>query len=136
MTLYDLHPLESGRSLGSRISLDSIHYFPDGIDIDIEDFYFTGREKYKISFGAGVLSVRICNESYLLDVPWSWTSSEPSGIVPSVGFSEESALIDEFHKASMGVRSEQKVFHVAVLTQQEWIDVLCLSLPIISPINW
>ena len=59
-------------------------------------------------------------------------SDEPIGPIVIVTGSD---FLDWFQEQSCGVYLEDSIIHVAVLTQNDWVEVLCTEMPVVRTIS-
>jgi len=116
--------------LPSELDFVSIFYDKNGYRIRVSEFAVASPDIYEIYFGTGLLAQRSMDEGSYLSM--AWTVDETDGPVGPVVLVDNSDFLGWFHEQSRGVYSKEEVKHVAVLTQNEWIEVLCLKPPEVS----
>lgn len=84
----------------------------------------------EIDFRHGNLAQRSMDEGAFLAMV-----AEASGPVGPVVTVTGSDFLDWFHQQSCGIYSLDEVKHVAILTQNEWVEVLCLELPTVRKLD-
>lgn len=113
--------------LPERLDFVGLNYDEKGYRIWVAEFAQGNAQKIEINFGGAPLAQRSMDEGAYLCT--TWTADEVDGPVGPVVLVENSDFLDWFDEQSCGIYPRDQVKHVAVLTQNEWIEVLCLRLP-------
>lgn len=119
--------------LPKALEFVGLHFDDKGYRIYVSEFGSTDGASIELNFGAAPLAQRSMDEGKYLSM--SWTADETDGPLGPVVLAVNSDFLDWFHTQSCGIYSIGEVKHVAVLTQNEWIEVLCLRLPDLSYIG-
>lgn len=91
------------------------------------------RQIFEVDFGYSNLAVRSMDEGSYLSMSWDVEESdEPIGPIVIVTGSD---FLDWFQEQSCGVYLEDSIIHVAVLTQNDWVEVLCTEMPVVRTIS-
>ena len=81
----------------------------------------------RVMFKDSVIAFRVMDESRYANTRWvSSRSSPPKSPIVSV---TDSDFLQWFKREAEEVFNVESVIHVAILTQDEWIDVICLREP-------
>jgi hypothetical protein len=105
----------------------------EGLQLDAEGFrvYVSEAEGKKrricVDFGFSALMHRCADEGKYLDT--SWESEIPTNRCGNIVWVEQSSFLEWFHRESRGVYQSDNIRHMAILTTDEWVDVLCSKLP-------
>ncbi|NTX93375.1 MULTISPECIES: hypothetical protein [Pseudomonas] len=113
--------------LPERLDFVGLYYDRKGYRILVAEFSQEDAQKIEINFEGTPLAQRSMDEgSYLCT---TWTADEVDGPVGPVVLVENSEFLDWFNGQSCGIYPRDQIKHVAILTQNEWVEVLCLKLP-------
>lgn len=123
-------PFPFGNVLPDKLDFISIQFDDSGYRVRVSEFSKINGPVYEINFGKMPLAQRSMDEGKFLAM--TAISHEKVGPVVLVTGSD---FLDWFHEQSCGVFTKDEVKHVAILTQDEWIEVLCLNLPTIKVIT-
>jgi hypothetical protein len=113
--------------LPERLEFVSINFDFLGYRVKVAEFARPDGLVYEIDFGKMPLAQRSMDEGKFLAMTahTSYSAREIGSIVLVTG----SDFLDWFHLQSCGMYPKDEVKHVAILTQNEWVEVLCLELP-------
>ena len=113
--------------LPERLDFVGMYYDQKGYRVLVAEFAQEEAQKIEINFEDAPLAQRSMDEgSYLCT---TWTADEVDGPVGPVVLVENSEFLDWFNGQSCGIYPRDQIKHVAILTQNEWVEVLCLKLP-------
>ena len=113
--------------LPERLDFVGLYYDQKGYRVLVAEFAQEEAQKIEINFEDAPLAQRSMDEgSYLCT---TWTTDEVDGPVGPVVLVENSEFLDWFNGQSCGIYPRDQIKHVAILTQNEWVEVLCLKLP-------
>ncbi|WBG65247.1 hypothetical protein [Pseudomonas citronellolis] len=113
--------------LPERLDFVGLYYDQKGYRVLVAEFAQEEAQKIEINFEGVPLAQRSMDEgSYLCT---TWTADEVDGPVGPVVLVENSEFLDWFNEQSCGIYPRDQIKHVAILTQNEWVEVLCLKLP-------
>ncbi|MDF3845569.1 hypothetical protein P3W55_28010 [Pseudomonas citronellolis] len=113
--------------LPERLDFVGLYYDQKGYRVLVTEFAQEEAQKIEINFEDAPLAQRSMDEgSYLCT---TWTADEVDGPVGPVVLVENSEFLDWFNGQSCGIYPRDQIKHVAILTQNEWVEVLCLKLP-------
>jgi hypothetical protein len=113
--------------LPERLDFVGLYYDQKGYRVLVAEFAQEEAQKIEINFEDAPLAQRSMDEgSYLCT---TWTADEVDGPVGPVVLVENSEFLDWFNGQSCGIYPRDQIKHVAILTQNEWVEVLCLKLP-------
>ncbi|PRA85910.1 hypothetical protein CQ054_10600 [Ochrobactrum sp. MYb29] len=122
-------PFPFGAEFPDKLDFLSLQFDDSGYRVRVSEFSNPNGPVYEINFGKMPLAQRSMDEGKFLAM--TAISNEKVGPVVLVTGSD---FLNWFHEQSCGVFTEDEVKHVAILTQNEWVEVLCLSLPTIRKI--
>ncbi len=126
-------PFPTKYLLPERLEFCALHYDDKGYRIYVTEFSSRGKEIFEINFGHAPLAQRSMDEGSFLSM--SWTSDEKKQPVGPIVLVTGSDFLEWFHRQSCGIFAHNEVTHVAVLTQNDWFEVLCRNLPTIKRVN-
>lgn len=110
-----------------------LHFDKQGYKIQVSEFAVNKRSIFELNFAVAPLAQRSMDEGkYFLT---SWKLDESDGAVGAIVIVEESDFIEWFHIQTSGIYIDDQIYHVAVLTQNEWVEVLCNKLPELRMLN-
>jgi hypothetical protein len=112
------------------IDFVGIYYDSRGYRVHVAEFANVDAPVLEIDFRHGNLAQRSMDEGAFLAMV-----AEASGPVGPVVTVTGSDFLDWFHQQSCGIYSLDEVKHVAILTQNEWVEVLCLELPTVRKLD-
>lgn len=127
MRIHSSFPTE--HPLPDRLDFCALYYDDKGYRLHVTEFSSNRGEVFEINFGHAPLAQRSMDEGSFLSM--SWTSDESNGPVGAVTLVTGSDFLEWFHEQSCHIYSRDEVKHVAVLTQNDWFEVLCRNLPTI-----
>lgn len=115
-----------------KIDFLDLRFDDSGYRVRVFEFANPDGPIYEIDFGRVPLSQRSMDEGKFLAMT---SISDPSDkqLAPIV-LVTGSDFLDWFHEQSCGMFAKDEVMHVAILTQNEWVEVLCLELPAIRKV--
>ncbi|ABI62560.1 hypothetical protein [Granulibacter bethesdensis] len=120
----------SSIKIEKSIDFVGLYYDNEGFRVHISDFSKEKSEIFVINFGAMVLAHRCMDEGkYLSLEAIADVYDYPDSPIVIV---ENSDFLEWFHNESLNLYIKDTIFHVMILTQDDWIDVLCLNLPKIN----
>lgn len=121
-------PIEIG--MPERIDFVGLHYDKKGYRIEIEEYGKENADRFVIDFGPIILAQRSMDEGHYLNMRAVANPNDPpDGPIVIV---ESSEFLDWFRCETLGVYENRSIVHVAILTQNEWVEVICERLPSIS----
>ncbi len=123
--IHSRFPIEF--DLPERLDFVGMHYDEKGYRLHVMEFASTGEDIFEINFGAVSLAQRSMDEGFYLSL--SWTIDKVDKPIGPIVLVTGSDFLDWFHEQSCQIYSRDQVIHVAVLTQNEWVEVLCLKIP-------
>ena len=125
-------PFPLGIEFPMRLDFISLQFDDSGYRVRVCEFAVPDAPVYEIDFGKMPLAQRSMDEGKFLALTAS-LKSDSVGVGP-IALVTGSDLLDWFHEQSCGIFTRDEVKHVAILTQNEWVEVLCLNLPTIKKI--
>jgi hypothetical protein len=104
-----------------------IHFDKSGLRVQVTEFGASTKQILELNFGTFIFAQRSMDEGSFLTMSWDLdTSNHPIGPIVIV---EGSDFIEWFHEQSCQLHRDKKIFHIAILTQNEWIEVLSKKSP-------
>lgn len=116
----------------SRLEFVALYFDRLGYRVHVAEFGCADAEILEIDFGLNPLAQRSMDEGKYLDM--SWEPNLVNGPIGSIALVDNSEFLDWFQAKSLGIYAEDDVFHVAILTQNEWVEVICSQLPTIKAV--
>lgn len=116
-------------NLPEQLAFIGLSFDKNGYKVRVSEFGKAGSPLLEIDFGKFPLAQRSMDEGKYLSTSWKADESEEK--VGCIVVVEGSDFLEWFHKESCGIRSDASLFHVAILTNDEWIEVICDQLPTI-----
>lgn len=123
-------PFPLPENFPDRLDFVSLHFDGSGYKVRVCEFARPNPPIYEIDFGKMPLAQRSMDEGMFLAM--TARSSEKVGPVVIVTGSD---FLDWFCEQSCGIYKKEEVNHVAILTQNEWVEVLCLTLPSVRKVS-
>ncbi len=99
----------------------------NGYKVQVAEFAVKDGKIFELDFGISPLAQRSMDEGKHLVTSWGVDVS--GGKVGAIAIAEGSDFIDWFHQQSCGIYENDQIYHVVILTQNEWVEVLCSKLP-------
>ncbi|MDO5648760.1 hypothetical protein [Paracoccus sp. (in: a-proteobacteria)] len=118
-------PLEN--HFPERINFLDLKFDDSGYKVRVFEFANPGGPIYEINFGRMPLAQRSMDEGKFLAM--TSTSHPDDRQMAPIVLVTGSDLLDWFHEQCCGMFAKDEVKHVAILTQNEWVEVLYLELP-------
>lgn len=113
--------------LPDRVDFVALHYDKNGYRIEIEEFGKENARKFMIDFGSTILAQRSMDEGQYLNMQ---AIADPDNRPDSpIVLVENSDFLDWFRCETLGTHENKHLVHVAILTQNEWVEVICERLP-------
>lgn len=81
----------------------------------------------EVDFGLRLLAQRNMDEGLYLQLNWKTQENEED--LKSIVIVKNSDFLNWFHDESSGIYLEREVFHIAILTEGQWVEVICSKLP-------
>lgn len=111
----------------SQLEFVALHFDRLGYRVQVTEFGSVNGELLEVDFGLNPLAQRSMDEGKYLGMSWDLNLAD--GPVGSIVLAENSDFLDWFEAESCGIYSDMAIFHVAILTQNEWVEVICSKLP-------
>jgi hypothetical protein len=112
--------------LSEKIDFMSIIFDTLGYRVRFVEYGNADSSVFEVDFGKSPLAERSMYEGKFLSLSWETESDANTGSIVLVKNSE---FLTWFQTESSGLYLIDDVKHVAILTQDEWVEVLCLNLP-------
>jgi hypothetical protein len=119
--------IPSTRDIPETIDFIGLYYDCHGFRIQVADLTRTKKPILEIDFGKTVLAHRSMDEGKFLNL--SWKTEEAESTIGAIVIVENSDFIEWFHQQSCNIYKEDQILHFAILTQNEWVEVLTLEIP-------
>lgn len=120
-------PFPSSLEIPDELDFVSLKYDKDGYKVKVAEFAKDGGRIFEINFGKIPLAQRSMDEGKFLAM--TAIANPDTGKIGPIVLVTGSDFLSWFFEQSCGIYSRDEVLHVAILTQSEWVEVLCLSLP-------
>lgn len=117
-------------NLPKQLEFISLQFDANGYRVVVSEFAVQTPMIFEVDFGKMPLAQRSMDEGKFLAT--SWKADPDTGPIVLV---EGSDFLVWFHRESCGMYEVDKVFHVAILTQNEWVEVICDRLPMVNKLS-
>ncbi|MGD8327706.1 MAG: hypothetical protein PVF65_12410 [Sphingomonadales bacterium] len=114
-------------NIPGRIDFVGLYYDPNGYRVHVVEFAKANADILEIDFGMAVLAQRSFDEGDCLTMTASADTS--AGVLGPIVLVKNSKFLRWFHEQSLNIHSNEDLFHVAILTQNEWVEVISNKLP-------
>ncbi len=122
----------SSINLPEKVDFIGMSFDKDGYKIRVSEFSTENGGIFELDFGVCPLAQRSMDEGNFLQT--SWEVDLCNGPLGPVVIVEGADFAEWFQAESAGVHDDNEIYHIAVLTQNEWVEVLCKELPTVRKI--
>ncbi|MBM3633668.1 MAG: hypothetical protein FJX03_08235 [Alphaproteobacteria bacterium] len=116
-------PLRFDIEIPNSVDFEGMIINSSGYFVRLSEFAKQSPPILEISFPGRVLAQRIADEGIFLSMSWDSEGRGPIVIL------ENSDFTHWFHKESLGIHEDEDLYTVAILTVNEWIEVITYLLP-------
>lgn len=114
-------------NIPNKIDFVGLYFDNNGFRVHVTEFAKKNALILEIDFGFDNLAQRSMDEGNYLNLSWRVEKeSKPLGPIVIV---EHSDFLDWFLEESCDIYDKDKIKHIAILTQNEWVEVICEKLP-------
>jgi hypothetical protein len=102
----------------------------NGLVIHVCEFATSEATIIEVDFGSNFLAFRSMDEGNFLEMTADADMYDPPD--SPIVLVENSDFLAWFHAESLGIHQNANLVHVAILTQNEWVDVISHKTPIVK----